>query len=795
MVIGKLSLVGKKKTLQVTFTNKNGKPVSMQATDLSASLTQLKESKLNELDGLEVELEEVQGQPKQIRKPGEKWEMATPRADRHQTRPGPNQGQNRREAPTRPGDFHNPYNFIPAPPRPTDHGDLGDHHPVGHGVYHADRWSGRIAVKLTTITPLLIPDAANAISDERTDHKTYPLRVDAAGNPYLPPTSIKGMLRSAYEAVTNSRLSVFEKHGDRLAYRMPANIGLQMVPARIENDQICLYPGTSTIGQDGKPQGSPSVMYAAWLPRYERNSTENSRNAARYPDRRLPAHGERVKVWLEKYKKGPFAYWRVRQIVPADQALGRQPEPGRERGSHQPTDDDLIQAEGYVCITNKNIDRKHDERVFFTNNQTIVVNLTTELRKKWTELITNYQNIHETEIDSGQQGPPALNHSKWSRHITGGQSERHLTDGTLCYAHVRKQNGQYEVLNLYPVMITRGLFSVSPANLLAPHLHPATSIEALSPADRVFGWVNQTVNQTEKGSYKGNLRVSPAKCMTDNPVAAFGNQGVPLAILGQPKPQQFRFYAAATPNGESMPSGTAKDNGFKPDKGLRGRKVYPHHQQLPSGYWENPTEDRTQRAVNGHYQEYRRPLYNQANRDNQNRSIQAWVKPGSLFEFTVDITNLSNTELGGLLWLLTLPENHYHRLGGGKPFGFGSVRVEINWHATDLRQGQQWAEHYTSLMSDSPEPTSAKDSIETFKTAVASAYERQFEEVSFIKAFLQYAKGFDDGLPTHYPRSQPQPNPAGEAFKWFVDNESNNGNKVSLPDLSSDRGLPWNPTH
>ena len=778
MTIGKLSLVGKKKAVQITFTNKNGKSVSMQATDLSASLVKLKETKLNELDGLEVEFDEVQGQPKKIRKSGERWEMATPPAD------------------TKPGDFHNPYNFIPAPPRPTDHSDLGDHHPVGHGTYHTDRWSGRIAVKLTTITPLLIPDAANAITNERTDHKTYPLRVDAAGNPYLPPTSIKGMLRSAYEAVTNSRLSVFEKHGDRLAYRMPADIGLQMVPARIENDQIYLYPGTSTIGQDGKPQGSPSVMYAAWLPRYQRHSIREDRNAARYADGRLPAHGERVQVWLEKYRKGPFVYWWVRQIVPADQTLSkRPPEPGKVRGSHQPTGDDLIQAEGYVCITNKNIDRKHDERVFFTKNQTIVVNLTPELRKKWTELITNYQNIHETEIDSGQQGPPALNNSQWSRHITGGQSERHLTDGTLCYAHVRKQNNQYEVLNLYPVMITRGLFNVSPANLLAPHLHPATSIEALSPADRVFGWVSQTVNQTGKGSYKGNLRVSPAKCKTDNPVAVFGNQGFPLAILGQPKPQQFRFYAAATPNGESMPSATAKDDGFKADKGLRGRKVYPHHQQLPSGYWENPTEDRTQQAVNGHYQEYRRPLYNEADRDNQNRSIQAWVKPGSLFEFTVDITNLSKTELGGLLWLLTLPENYYHRLGGGKPLGFGSVRVEINWHETDLRQGQQWAEHYTSLMSDSPEPTLAKDSIETFKTAVASAYGGQFEKVSFIQAFLKYAKGFDDGLPTHYPRNQPQPNPAGEAFKWFVNNESNHGRKVSLPNLYDDGGLPWNPTH
>ena len=52
----------------------------------------------------------------------------------------------------------------------------------------------------------------------------------------------------------------------------------------------------------------------------------------------------------------------------------------------------------------RNIDRKHDERVFFTTRSAPVQRqLTDDLRDRWRELITNYQAIHEaesvTEID------------------------------------------------------------------------------------------------------------------------------------------------------------------------------------------------------------------------------------------------------------------------------------------------------------------------------------------------------------------------------------------------------------
>jgi hypothetical protein len=114
------------------------------------------------------------------------------------------------------GDFHNPYNFVPALPRNTEsvkHSELGDRTPTGHGYYQEGYWSGKISVNLTTVTPLLIPDAAKATGDE---HKIYPIRLGLDGKPYLPPTSVKGMLRSAYEAVTNSRLSIWSRHSIHL---------------------------------------------------------------------------------------------------------------------------------------------------------------------------------------------------------------------------------------------------------------------------------------------------------------------------------------------------------------------------------------------------------------------------------------------------------------------------------------------------------------------------------------------------------------------------------------------------
>jgi len=185
---------------------------------------------------------------------------------------------------------------------------------------------------------LLIPDAAEMSEDN--GHNTYPVRLGADGKPYLPPTSIKGMLRSAYEAITNSRLSVFYQHDKQLGYRTPANNTVK--PARVEQREDSLYLRIL--------EESSCVGGAAKLPRYQKNGRspdKGERKAGlRYSNpKQLPQHGDRVQVKLNKGK--------VAKIEPCN-------------AEDSPTGDWKL---GWVCVTGANIKQKQNERVFIQRDR------------------------------------------------------------------------------------------------------------------------------------------------------------------------------------------------------------------------------------------------------------------------------------------------------------------------------------------------------------------------------------------------------------------------------------------
>ncbi|AFZ52721.1 TIGR03986 family type III CRISPR-associated RAMP protein [Cyanobacterium aponinum] len=735
------------------------KKISPPNDELSASILEIKKTSVKSLKDMEIEFDLVDGKAQKIREKGKSWEISA-QAEAKQSKPATVLTSSIEVT----GDFHNPYNFIPTPPRKNDNSELFDRAPVGHGKYHQDYWSGNITVKLKTKTPLLIPDAGNATEDNN-GHKTYPLRIGADGKPLLPITSVKGALRLAYEIVTNSRYSIFEKHEDRLAYRTPARI--TVVPARVESKDGKLFlrimDDTGLVGETAR------------LKRYEKNSKNKDKGeshvATKYKSKnRLPIHGDAVWVKLSRGK--------VEEIIPRDQ-----------------NPSNTSWKKGWVCVTGANINGKMNERVFIEQNNNDLIPVTPEIKSLWEELIRNYQQTHVKDLEkrkSKNQSPTAYLGGKpgetgWSKHIWD-EKELQFQEGTLCYVEL---NNRGKITAIQPVTISRRLYKYPPDDLLDDSLKPAQKMEQLSPVDRVFGWVNQN----GKGSYKGNLRINALTCITDNCIENFGNKGLPLNILGQPQPSQARFYQAQDKKGTPLDNGSEKGKGYSnSNQGLRGRKVYPH-QNLPANHWDNANQDRTQQDNNGHYQEYYRPG---SERDDQNRSILGWVKPNTEFTFNIDITNLSTVELGALLLILDLPKNHYHRLGGGKPFGFGSVKLTIDWDKTDLRKGEDWKEYYSSLLKvDKPDATVAKASIGEFKQAVETSYNGKFEEVSFIKALLVATQGYSDKLPIHYPRLDIQPNPNGEAFKWFVENErtgNSGGLKVALPMLANDGGLPRNPS-
>jgi CRISPR-associated protein (TIGR03986 family) len=704
--------------------------------------------------------------------------------------------------------FHNPYNFVPALPRDKVTNELGDRQPVGHDRYLPEYWSGSIRVKLTTKTPLLIPDAFHV--SEKDDHKTFPLRM-LNGKPYLPPTSIKGMLRAAYEVVTNSRLSVFSKHDEPLVYRMSAANSF-VYPAVVRKSKdglknvLRIMPGYVAMGSAGK------------LPCYKKDSIETDKGLGEaalpyhHKSEFLPSHQDKVWVKFNSSNDSNDLPGRIKSYFPGNLMKNVVTRICKRDNNESLPDQYNTWHKGIVCISGANIKEKRYERVFIEddkNDRRLPID--DRLNQLWTDMIIDYQNVKLNQRSlakrkaENHQPDEYLGHepgkTAFSRHIYEPGSEK-LTPGTLCYIELdtKLQKGEEQKITsknikaIIPVIISRHFYDVNPQSLLDRSLQPATKIEELSPADRVFGWTNQSGN----GAYRGNLRIHDVCCTTPSPVENF-EQGLPLAILGQPQPQQGRFYAAKDDKGTPIDPGVGKQQLYRENQGLRGRKVYPHHQNLPENYWDKPLDDRTQQSNRGTFQEYRRPTKRDGiDKDNQNRSINAWVKPDVTFECSIDVTNLSSVELGALLWLLDdLPADNYHRLGGGKPLGFGSVALSVDWKGTELQNGEQLKDYYSTLLAPPASPKFDRtQSIADFQQAVQDSYGGvNFIEVSFIKAFCQAARGFSDGKPIHYPRVSEVPNPEGESFKWFTANEVIKRDipmrQYSLGSLVNDPGLPF----
>ncbi|EFC78961.1 hypothetical protein FrEUN1fDRAFT_7916, partial [Parafrankia sp. EUN1f] len=139
----------------------------------------------------------------------------------------------------------------------------------------------------------------------------------------------------------------------------------------------------------------------------------------------------------------------------------------------------------------------------------------------------------------------------------------------------------------------------------------------------------------------------------------------------------------------------------------------------------------------------------------------------------------------------------FHRLGFGKPLGFGSVSTVVDWAHTTLADGSAWRDYYLDLDLDfgpAPAPDEpgetghparmfvlGRNAVVRYQQAtVRRGSGGSFGQAAHIRAILAAAQG-DPDIPVHYPRTKPRlwngglpipPDPRGRSYTWFVTNES-----------------------
>jgi CRISPR-associated protein (TIGR03986 family) len=354
-----------------------------------------------------------------------------------------------------------------------------------------------------------------------------------------------------------------------------------------------------------------------------------------------------------------------------------------------------------------------------------------------------------------------------------------LKKGTLVYADLEGTNAHPTVRAIYPVAISRAMYERTIRDVIAKHhehLLPSTNINELCLASRVFGWVSQEGDEdlTKEVAYRGRVRFSNATVTH----AIKNDAPLTLSILGAPHPTSLEFYLDDIQHIKAQRDGQHGYN--ETNAKIRGRKIYRHH---------------------GQFNEDEAKIHDIHSNSDQNRSIIGAHDEGTVYSFTIEFENMQPVELGALLWTLELGEGNtqgYHRIGYGKPLGFGSVQIEVtslDFYDAKTRYAADKRVEFTDDEKKKQQQENVRrykpKLVNRFQTAISRLYgNTPFDKLDNIVDLLALLSECSDALPIHYPRLDPSRQAAdNEGFRWFMTNRD--GQQERLKPAQTDDGLPY----
>ena len=229
--------------------------------------------------------------------------------------------------------------------------------------------------------------------------------------------------------------------------------------------------------------------------------------------------------------------------------------------------------------------------------------------------------------------------------------------------------------------------------------------ELIDLADAIFGFVRVKKDKTERDatdntkekreqSRAGRIFVSDAQYKADEDGIWLTDDTITPQILASPKPTTFQHYLVQPEDTQAVKSELKHYGKPITETVIRGHKLYWHKG--------NVSKDRIQADATEAEIEEKRSQYTEIKP----------IKAGVAFEFKIHFENLSDVELGALLWILILAgddteklkminldgkEKYRLSLGMGKPLGMGAVAIDKYELILNERYKNEPKQRYTKL--------------------------------------------------------------------------------------------------
>ena len=304
--------------------------------------------------------------------------------------------------------------------------------------------------------------------------------------------------------------------------------------------------------------------------------------------------------------------------------------------------------------------------------------------------------------------------------------------------------------------IPRLRYKFSPLDLVPEEFCPGDSLKKLSFSERLFGTTGDNTKKDEEKkdelvALSGRVFFEDAKNykpeMIDN-----GNP-VTLKAFGEPHPTLTTFYL------DNIEKNYNENKGVS----IRGRKFYWHHEdkiEIPFSEYRKSVEMPKVKNKNGKYE----------NEFAYNSSLEL-MDINNEFEFNVNFENLTDEELGVLVYAIELEDGLLHKIGKGKAFGFGSCKIEIKEFLLENK------DKYKDFLIEPFEKESKKEDYIN-KAKEKRYFDENRKNIKELKAILSKTNDLDFSE-SPFPEDI---NKKGEtnSLNWFVNNKKGDRKIVLL---------------